>query len=103
MEKRGSVFAYHGMAENIDISMGPLVTILLLLVLDWRVVVALLTIPAVLAVAYALRVDIDERAAVAVDGNGTDGSRAGSDVPSFRTSSRVLVRSSRVSSWSCSR
>ncbi|NHN42888.1 MFS transporter [Halorubellus sp. JP-L1] len=95
VEKRGSAFAYHGMAGNIGISLGPLVTIVLLLFLDWRVVVGLLTIPAVVAAVYALRVDIDERAAV-VDGGGDADAHAGSAVSSlgdFLSSSRVLFAS----------
>lgn len=83
VEQRGSAFAYHGMAGNIGIAVGPLVTILLLLVLDWRAVVAVLTVPAALAAVYAIRVDIDERAAVtATDGGSGDG-RAGTGVSSF--------------------
>ena len=80
VEQRGSAFAYHGMAGNAGIAGGPLVTILLLVLLDWRVVVALLAVPALVAALAAVRVDIDERAAVsATDG----GSRASSDVASL--------------------
>ncbi len=68
VEKRGSAFAYHGMAGNVGIAVGPLVTLLLLLVFDWRVVVGLLAVPAILAAVSAVRVDIDERAAVSDGG-----------------------------------
>jgi len=81
VQKRGSAFAYHGMAGNAGIAGGPLVTILLLVLLDWRVVAGVLAVPALVAAVAAVRVDIDERAAVsATDGGG----RASSDVTSFR-------------------
>ncbi|AQL44272.1 MFS transporter [Halorientalis sp. IM1011] len=98
VEQRGSAFAYHGMAGNVGIAVGPLLTILLLLAFDWRVVVAILALPAAFAAIYAFRADIDERAAVAAtDGSGEspgDGdSRAGGGVDSlgdFLTQSRHL-------------
>ncbi len=52
------------MAGNAGIALGPLVTALLLLVADWRVVAALLVLPAVGAVAYARTAEFDETAAV---------------------------------------
>ncbi|SDE76525.1 Predicted arabinose efflux permease, MFS family [Halorientalis regularis] len=97
VEQRGSAFAYHGMAGNVGIAVGPLLTILLLLAFDWRVVVAILAVPAALAALYAFRADIDERAAVAAADGGdgsTDGnSRAGGGVDSlgdFLSQSRHL-------------
>jgi MFS family permease len=96
VKQRGSAFAYHGMAGNAGIAGGPLVTILLLVLLDWRVVVALLAVPAVVAALAAVRVDIDERAAVsATDGGG----RTSSDVSSvgdFLADARVLFASAFV-------
>ncbi|QCS42507.1 MFS transporter [Natrinema versiforme] len=59
---RGSAFAYHGMAGNAGIALGPLATALLLLVVDWRIVTALLAIPALLVALYALWVRFDETA-----------------------------------------
>ncbi len=97
VQKRGSAFAYHGMAGNLGIAVGPLVTILLLVVLDWRVVVGLLALPAGVAALYAVRVDIDERAAVA-EADGGD-SRAGSGVSSlgeFLSSTKTLFASAFV-------
>jgi MFS family permease len=100
VEQRGSAFAYHGMAGNVGIAVGPLLTILLLLAFDWRVVVAILAVPAALAAVYAFRVDIDERAAVAAADGGTDAdaiadgdSRANEGIDSlggFLTQSRQL-------------
>ena len=80
VNERGSAFAYHGMAGNLGIALGPLATALLLLVLDWRVVVALLAVPALLAAVAATRIKVDETAAVASDGGDA---RAGGSVTSF--------------------
>jgi len=101
VETRGSAFAYHGMAGNTGIALGPLVTILLLIALEWRAAVGLLALPALLGAVFALRIDIDERAAVAAADGGADGddasdSRAGSGVESlgeFLASSRALFAS----------
>ena len=68
VEERGTGFAYHGMAGNAGIALGPLLTALLLLVADWRVVAALLVLPAVAAVAYARTAEFDETAAVETTG-----------------------------------
>jgi len=79
VEARGSAFAYHGMAGNVGIALGPLAATLLLLVLDWRGVALVLTLPAVLGAVLALRFDVDERAAVADGGTETDGGEATGD------------------------
>jgi len=70
VEERGTGFAYHGMAGNVGIAFGPLVTALLLLAFDWRTVAWLLVVPAALAVAYALTAEFDEMDAVSTDGGG---------------------------------
>ncbi len=67
VDDRGSAFAYHGMAGNVGIAFGPLLTALLLLRFDWRTVTGLLVIPTVVAVAYALTTEFDV-AAVSTDG-----------------------------------
>jgi MFS family permease len=95
VEARGNAFAYHGMAGNAGIAVGPLVTIILLVVLDWRLVVGLLGVPAIVAAFYAIRVDIDEHAAVTAANGGDD--RAGTGVSSlaeFLGASRTLLLSS---------
>jgi len=89
VEDRGTGFAYHGVAGNVGIAVGPLVTALLLLVFDWRLVSMLLVVPAVLGAIYAVSVEFDPRAAVdieeadaATDGGGTadaDGTGDGAD------------------------
>jgi MFS family permease len=68
------------MAGNLGIAVGPLVTSLLLIALGWRTVAALLAVPAVLAAAFAVWVDVDETAAVdatATDGGQDDATRSG--------------------------
>ncbi|WP_251344397.1 MFS transporter [Haloplanus halophilus] len=69
--ERGTGFAYHGVAGNVGIGLGPLLTALLLLVFDWTAVAAVLAVPALVAGLYALRAEFDETAAS--DGMGTDG------------------------------
>jgi MFS family permease len=88
VEKRGTGFAYHGMAGNVGIALGPLLTALLLIVFDWRIVVRLLVLPAVVAIGYALTVDFDETAAVSTS---SDPDREGSmTVARFLSDSRAL-------------
>ncbi|MHB9285828.1 MFS transporter [Halobacteriales archaeon Cl-PHB] len=87
--QRGQAFAFHGIAGNFGIAVGPLVTIVLLLFFDWHTVAMLLTIPAGLALLLAVSVDIDERAAVeadlATDVTETDGGERGkSNIDSLR-------------------
>ena len=67
VDESGTGFAYHGMAGNLGIAFGPFLTASLLVVFDWRVVAALLVVPAAVAVAYALSAEFDEMAAVDVD------------------------------------
>lgn len=84
VEQRGTGFAYHGMAGNVGIAFGPLVTALLLVAFEWRVVAAVLVVPAVVGVGYALSADFDEMAAVSGAVDGEPESR------SFVTDSRSL-------------
>jgi MFS family permease len=116
VHERGSAFAYHGVAGNLGTALGPLITTLALLVLDWRTVVIVLAVPAVMAGLVTLRVDIDETAAAGTAGRaeadggeptndrearaGTehDGEQAGASgsvrsLSEFLTSSKVLFAS----------
>jgi MFS family permease len=69
VDERGSAFAYHGMAGNLGIALGPLLTaVLLFLTGDWRVVVAALAGPALIGAFIAARISVDETAAVDVEG-----------------------------------
>jgi len=92
VEARGSAFAYHGMAGNVGIALGPLAATLLLLVLDWRGVALVLTLPALLGAALAFQFDVDERAAVADGGEEKGGSKADavSSWPEFVAGSKRL-------------
>ncbi|MFD1562529.1 MFS transporter [Haloarchaeobius amylolyticus] len=69
---RGTAFAYHGMAGNAGIALGPLVTAVLLLVVDWRLVTVLLSVPALLVAIYALRARFDETAGTRTRQGDTD-------------------------------
>lgn len=59
--RQGTALAYHGVAGNIGTAIGPLVTVLLLTVLNWRVVAILLILPALIGVFVAYRLVFDER------------------------------------------
>jgi len=61
--ERGRGFAYHGMAGNVGIAGGPLVTAVLLLVFGWRTVAVILAVPALVAAAVGLRAEFDPEAA----------------------------------------
>ncbi|WP_050048311.1 MFS transporter [Halanaeroarchaeum sulfurireducens] len=73
VDARGDAFAFHGMAGNAGIAFGPLATTLLLLFTDWHLVALVLAVPALLAGAYALRLRIDESAAVSDDADDKTG------------------------------
>ncbi|WP_123539213.1 MFS transporter [Halosimplex salinum] len=79
VEARGAAFAYHGMAANAGNVAGPFLTALLLVVVDWRVAVAALAVPALAASLVGLRVEFDETAAMAAtDGGSANGVTGGS-------------------------
>ncbi len=65
--RRGRAFAWHGMAGNIGIALGPLATTVALIAFDWRTVSLLLVAPAVVAVGIALRLRFDEHAGLDAD------------------------------------
>jgi MFS family permease len=65
--RRGQAFAWHGMAGNIGIALGPLATTVALIAFDWRTVSLLLVTPAVVAVVIALRLRFDEHAGLDAD------------------------------------
>ncbi|MFB6157096.1 MAG: MFS transporter [Haloferacaceae archaeon] len=59
VDERGAAFAYHGMAGNAGIALGPLCAAVLLLVVGWRTVALALAVPALVAGVYAVRTDVD--------------------------------------------
>lgn len=88
VEERGAAFAYHGMAGNAGIVAGPFVTALLLLAVEWRVAVAVLAVPALVAGVVGARVDFDETAALAATDGGEAPSTDVSSLSEFLTASR---------------
>lgn len=64
VRERGDGFAYHGMAGNFGIAVGPLLTTILLLFAGWNTVAMLLAVPALIAGLVATRVEFDEVAAL---------------------------------------
>lgn len=65
--ERGTVFAWHGIAGNLGIALGPFTTATLLIFFDWQVAAALVAIPGVIAILYGLRAEFDPTAAVGED------------------------------------
>lgn len=93
--ERGRGFALHGMAGNVGIAGGPLAATLLLVVVDWRTAAAVLAVPAFVAAAFALLLDVEEEASVADDGGKQDGKQEPPDsfVGFLRTSKTLLTGS----------
>ncbi|WP_255167230.1 MFS transporter [Natrononativus amylolyticus] len=89
-EGRGRAYAYHGMAGNLGIALGPLATALLLLAFDWRLVVAILVVPTVLTILVGLTLSFDETAAVDPDAEGVD-SKGEITPASFVSDTRLLL------------
>lgn len=69
VEEDDWAYAYHGMAGNVGIAFGPLLTALLLLVFDWRLVAALLIVPTILTILVGFTFSFDETAALDAGGN----------------------------------
>ena len=93
VEERGAAFAYHGMAGNAGIVAGPFLTALLLVVADWRVAVAVLSVPAFVATVAGLRAEFDETAAVGPDAAADGGDAVETNVGSaaeFLAASRTV-------------
>ena len=90
VEERGSAFAYHGMAGNVGIALGPLTTAILVEFFDWRFVVAALAIPAAIAAVYAVRIDVDETAAVTATDGGPSRESSVSSFSEFLSDSKTL-------------
>ncbi|QPV63033.1 MFS transporter [Halosimplex litoreum] len=95
VEERGTGLAYHGIAGNLGIGLGPLAAAVMLLFVEWRTVALALGAPAVLAAVYAARADFDETAAVtesaATDGGDSKASSGVDDLDEFLTESRRLL------------
>lgn len=62
--ERGTVFAWHGIAGNAGIALGPFTAATLLVFVDWQVAAALMALPGVVAILYGTRAEFDPTAAV---------------------------------------
>ncbi|WP_193363639.1 MFS transporter [Halogeometricum pallidum] len=92
VDERGTGFAYHGIAGNVGIGLGPLLTAVLLMFMEWTTVAMLLSLPALAAGAYAMRAEFDENAAVDADTGGSSKADAGVDsLGEFVAESRRMV------------
>lgn len=87
VEQRGTVFAWHGIAGNVGIALGPFATATLLLVLEWRLVSALLAVPGIVSCVYGLRAQFDSTAAL---NDGDTESNESITVSEFVSNSRTL-------------
>ncbi|WP_331235730.1 MFS transporter [Natronorarus salvus] len=67
-KRQGTALAYHGVAGNVGTAVGPLLAVLMLTVLDWRLVAAVLILPALVGVVVAYRLDFDERGDTYLEG-----------------------------------
>ena len=86
---RGTALAYHGAAGNVGTALVPFLTAVALTFLEWQLVAALLTVPAILTVGLGLLVRFDEGVAskpeydderpARGDGSGTDRTEGNSD------------------------
>lgn len=90
-ERRGTVFAYHGMAGNLGTALGPFVAATLLLFVDWRIVAAALAIPGLAAFFFGLTIDFDPTAAV---GESDDPEQGTTTSLKFHAKTRDLLYSS---------
>ena len=94
VRERGTGLAYHGIAGNLGIGLGPLTAAVLLLFVDWRTIALVFGVPAILAAAYALRADFDETAAVtetAADGGDSKADAGVDSLAEFLAESRRLL------------
>ncbi|MDS0221580.1 MFS transporter [Haloarcula sp. S1AR25-5A] len=94
VEQRGTGLAYHGVAGNLGIGLGPLVAAILLLVAEWRTVALVLGVPALLAAVYASRANFNETAAVAATDGGSKASSGIDSLGEFLTESKHLLTGS---------
>jgi MFS family permease len=91
-KERGSVFAWHGIAGNAGIALGPFTTATLLIVFDWHVVAAVLAVPGVVALLYGMRAEFDPTAAVA---DGATDSAPDSDTDGTAVTPRTVFGNSK--------
>ncbi|KDE58419.1 sugar transporter [Halostagnicola sp. A56] len=91
VDDRGTVFAWHGIAGNVGIALGPFVAATLLIVLEWHVVAALLAVPGLVATLYGLQANFDPVATVADDVDASPDEAL--SLPELLSSTRTLFAS----------
>jgi MFS family permease len=89
-EARGSAFAYHGIGGNLGVAGGPLLGAVLLVALDWRQVVLVMLVPALVALIVGARLDFDETAGAAARENEATTADAVRDLRSVLADSKLL-------------
>jgi len=90
-ENQGTVFAYHGIAGNVGITLGPFAAATLLISFQWQLVTALLALPGIVAFLYGLRADFDTTAAVDTEIDTDAGTPL--SLPAFISNTKTLVAS----------
>ncbi|GAB3677304.1 MFS transporter [Halopiger thermotolerans] len=93
VEARGTVFAWHGIAGNVGIALGPFVAATLLIFLEWRLVAAILAVPGLLAALYGLTAEFDPTAAVDGDADVDASADEALSLSDFLANSRTLFAS----------
>ncbi|PCR89899.1 MFS transporter [Natrinema ejinorense] len=94
VEDRGTVFAWHGIAGNLGIALGPFATATLLLVFEWRLVAIALAVPGVLATGYGFTARFDPTAALEEGTISRDDATESGSGSSFVANSRTLFAGS---------
>jgi MFS family permease len=64
VSRRGTGFAYHGIAGNVGIALGPLLASTLLIWVVWQTVAVVMAVPALLVAVYTAYISVDEAATV---------------------------------------
>ncbi len=90
VDSRGTVFAWHGMAGNFGIALGPFAAAVLLIGFDWQFVAAALALPGIVALAYGMKADFDPAAGVETSINPSSNALSWSE---FLADTRVLFAS----------
>lgn len=90
VEDSGSGFAFHGMAGNVGIAFGPLVSVLMLWVLDWQTLALVLSVPAFVAVGFILKAEIDEVAATELSSDGSGRTESPTSATEILSASKSL-------------
>ncbi len=89
--RQGTVFAYHGIAGNVGITLGPFAAATLLLVFEWQLVAALFAVPGIVAFLYGLRANFDTTAGVDSEIDTDTGTPV--TLPAFLSNSKTLLSS----------